>query len=119
MSAKLTELSKRGRDMIEATAQDLRQYAATSWPMGNHKYRIYELARRLKVRTRRMRSIYNAEQSTRLSVQEALAIQALLDEAQNDGQEITAKIDQLQRQLADLEAHLNSLRVAATRQRAN
>ncbi|KGM44469.1 hypothetical protein JY97_00550 [Alkalispirochaeta odontotermitis] len=119
MSAKLTKLKKAGRNMLEATAQDLRQYAATSWPLGNHKYRIYELARRLKVRTRRMRSIYNAEQSTRLSAEEALAIQALLDEAQHDNEQITARIDQIQRQLADLEAHLDSLRVAATRQGIN
>ncbi len=100
---------------MSASATDImRNYATTQWPFDNHKSRIWKLKRFLGWTERRVRSIYNGEQGVALRAHEQSELQALLDEAQNENTEITARIDQLQRQVADLETHLNSLRVAAT-----
>lgn len=64
--------------MTTAVATDLRIYAGRRWPTMNHKWRKARLASLLGMNERRVKSIYEAEETARLRVDEEARIKALL-----------------------------------------
>lgn len=91
------------REVTVEVAADLRIYAGQRWPTMNHKWRKARLASLLGMNERRVKSIYEAEQTARLRVDEEARIKALIG-AKEDA---SAAADRaLAERVAELEAQL-------------
>lgn len=91
------------REVTAAIATDLRVYAGQRWPTMNHKWRKARLASLLGMNERRVKSIYEAEQTARLRVDEEARIKALLGQKE----EADAAADKaLADRIAELEAQV-------------
>jgi hypothetical protein len=89
------------REVTVEVAADLRSYAGHRWPTMNHKWRKARLASLLGMNERRVKSIYEAEQTARLRVDEEARIKALLGQKE----EADAVADEaLANRIAELEA---------------
>lgn len=95
------EFTPKGRIMSDV-AFALRDFAGREWPALNHKGRMVQLARRLGLGHRRVRSIYQNEPGVALRADEAAAIAALRQEQRQTDDEYQA----LEARLARLEAYL-------------
>jgi hypothetical protein len=82
-----------------AISHDLRVYARRRWPLANDKYRKDRLATLLKLTARRIKSLYEGEQSAVIREHEAEAVRQLIghEEAnRNDLQDLQARIARLE-----------------------
>ena len=86
-------------------ATDLRVYAGLRWPTMNHKWRKARLASLLGMNERRVKSIYEAEQTARLRADEEARIKALLGRKEEAHEADIA----LAKRIADLEAQVATL----------
>lgn len=101
------------REMTAALADDLREFAGRKWPTMNHKWRKARLASLLGMSSRRIKSIYEAEQTARLRADEEAKITALIGRKE----EANAEADRaLAERLADLEAQVAVLVAALARE---
>lgn len=106
------------RKVTVEVAADLRFYAGQRWPTMNHKWRKARLASLLGMNERRVKSIYEAEQTARLRADEEARIKALLgqkEEADVADQAISERIAELEAQVAFLVAALAGDEMAARR----
>lgn len=93
------------REVTVEVATDLRIYAGQRWPTMNHKWRKARLASLLGMNERRVKSIYEAEQTARLRVDEEARIKALIGQREKaDAADIA-----LAKRIADLEAQVATL----------
>lgn len=103
--------------MTTAVATDLRIYAGQRWPTMNHKWRKARLASLLGMNERRVKSIYEAEQTARLRVDEEARIKALLGQKENADaaadKALADRIAELEAQVAFLVAALAGDELAA------
>ena len=92
-------------EVSAAVANDLRLYAGRRWPMMNHKWRKARLASLLGMNERRVKSLYEAEQTARLRADEEARIQALIDSQNSEIEEANRDaFAALQERIARLEA---------------
>lgn len=99
------------REVTIAVATDLRIYAGRRWPTMNHKWRKARLASLLGMNERRVKSIYEAEDTARLRADEEARITALIE-----GDRANAEADSaLAARVADLEAQLAMVLAALAR----
>ncbi|WEK05742.1 MAG: hypothetical protein P0Y65_05665 [Candidatus Devosia phytovorans] len=99
--------------MTAVLADDLRAFAGRKWPAMNHKWRKARLASLLGLSDRRIKSIYEAEQTARLRADEKAKITALIgqkEEANADADRAVAE------RLAELEAQVAFLVSALARE---
>lgn len=104
------------REVTMEVAADLRMYAGLRWPMMNHKWRKARLASLLGMKERRVKSIYEADQSARLRADEEAAIKALIgkkEEADAADIALAKRISELETQVAFLVAALARDELAA------
>lgn len=109
---------------------DIIAFVRKSWPLDNNisvrpklRNALNSVLRKLQPKNdtrvffsdRRVASILNGEPTAKLKSWEVAALHHLLDEATYEHQELTAKIEVLEKQLNDLGAHLASLKMAADR----
>lgn len=94
------------REVTVEVATDLRIYAGQRWPTMNHKWRKARLASLLGMNERRVKSIYEAEQTARLRSDEEARIKALI--GQKERADAVADIA-LAKRIADLEAQVATL----------
>jgi hypothetical protein len=88
-----------------AIAQDLRIYARRRWPLANDKFRKDRLAHLLNVSARRIKSLWEAEDTAVIRQQEAEAVRRLI--GQQKIEEANRETFQaLQARIARLEAAL-------------
>lgn len=97
------------REVTIEVASDLRIYAGRRWPTMNHKWRKARLASLLGMNERRVKSIYEAEETARLRVDEEARIKALI------GQKEEADDIALAKRISDLEAQVAFLVAALAR----
>lgn len=103
---------KEPREVTIEVASDLRIYAGQRWPTMNHKWRKARLASLLGMNERRVKSIYEAEQTARLRVDEEARIKALLGQKE----EASAASDRaFAERIAALEAELAGVRALVDR----
>jgi len=106
------------REVTAALAEDLRVFAGQKWPTMNHKWRKARLASLLGMTERRVKSIYEAEETARLRVDEEARIKALIgkkEEADVEDQALAQRISELEAQVAFLVAALAGDQLAANR----
>jgi hypothetical protein len=100
------------RDVTMDVATDLRVYAGQRWPTMNHKWRKARLASLLGMNERRVKSIYEAEQTARLRADEEVRIKALIGRKE----EANAASDRaFAERIAALEAELAGVRALVDR----
>lgn len=93
-------------DKVNAViAQDLRVYARRRWPLENDKYRKLRLADLLGISARRIKSLYEAEQTAVIREHEAEAVRRLLGQ-QKIEEANRAELEALKGRIARLEAAL-------------
>jgi len=95
--------------MSAAVATDLREYAGQRWPTMNHKWRKARLASLLGMNERRVKSIYEAEQTARLRVDEEARIKALIGQKEDTDvadRAIAERLSQVEAELAEVRALL-------------
>lgn len=101
--------------MTAVLADDLRAFAGRKWPTMNHKWRKARLASLLGLSERRIKSIYEAEQTARLRADEKAKITALI--GQKEEADAHAEADRaLAERLAELEAQVAFLVSALARE---
>lgn len=99
--------------MTAALADDLREFAGRKWPTMNHKWRKARLASLLGMSDRRVKSIYEAEETARLRADEKAKITALIGQKE----EANVEADRaLAERLAELEAQVAFLVEALARE---
>lgn len=104
------------REVSAALATDLRVFAGQKWPTMNHKWRKARLASLLGMNERRVKSIYESEQSARLRADEEAAIKALIgkkEEADAADIALAQRITELEAQVAFLVSALAGDQMAA------
>ena len=94
------------REVTVAVATDLRIYAGRRWPTMNHKWRKARLASLLGMNERRVKSIYEAEETARLRVDEEARINALIHADSEIEEANRDDFKALQERVARLEALL-------------
>lgn len=105
-----------------AIANDLRVYARRRWPLENDKFRKSRLAALLKVSARRIKSLYEGEQSAVIREHEAEAVRRLLGQREieeanrNDFQALQARIARLEAALFQSDPEFHSEQMAGYRQ---
>lgn len=105
-----------------AIAQDLRVYARRRWPLENDKYRKHRLADLLGVTERRIKSLWEAEDTAVVRQHEAEAVRKLVGHQEiaeanrNDIQALQARISRLEAALLAQDAEFHSAQVAGFRQ---
>jgi hypothetical protein len=93
------------REVTAVLADDLREFAGRKWPTMNHKWRKARLASLLGLSERRVKSIYEAEQTARLRADEKAKITALIGRKEEaDAHEQADRA--LAERLAELEAQV-------------
>lgn len=103
------------REVTAVLADDLRAFAGRKWPTMNHKWRKARLASLLGLSERRIKSIYEAEQTARLRADEEAKITALI--GQKEEADAHAEADRaLAERLAELEAQVAFLVEALARE---
>lgn len=103
--------------MTAALANDLRVFAGRKWPTMNHKWRKARLASLLGMSERRVKSLYEAEETARIRADEEARIKALIgqEEESHDADEaLSTRIAELEAQVAFLVATLAGDEMAAT-----
>lgn len=93
------------KNMNAVMADDLRVYARQRWPLANDKYRKARLATLLQVSSRRIKSLWEGEQSAVIRQSEAEAVRRLLGQKQIE-EATRDDIAALQNRIARLEAAL-------------
>ena len=96
MEGRKMEYTPKGRIMSDV-AFALRDFAGREWPALNHKGRMVQLARRLGLGHRRVRSIYQNEPGVALRADEAAAIAALRQEQRQTDDEYQALASRIAR----------------------
>lgn len=102
-------------------ADDLRVYARQRWPLANDKYRKARLATLLRVSARRIKSLWEGEQSAVIRQHEAQAVRQLLGQKQieeanrDDFQALQARIARLEAALFAQDEEFHHGQVAALR----
>lgn len=97
--------------MSAAIAQELRFYARQRWPLANDKYRKQRLAGLLQMTARRVKSLWEGEQTAVARRSETDAIEALI------GKRIEAQIDEANRDtFRDLQSRIARLEAALFQQ---
>lgn len=92
--------------MHSAIANDLRLYARKRWPMANDKFRKGRLATLLEVSERRIRSLWNGEETAVLRQGEVERIRKLVGQEQLEErnrvafQELQSRVERLEALLA-------------------
>lgn len=100
------------REVTAALATDLRVFAGQKWPTMNHKWRKARLAFLLGMSERRVKSIYEAEQTARLRADEEARIKALIGQKE----EANAASDRaFAERIAALEEELSGVRALVDR----
>lgn len=92
-------------DMNAVIAQGLRVYARRRWPLENDKFRKLRLADLLGISARRIKSLYEAEQTAVIREHEADAVRRLLGQ-QKIEEANRAELEALKGRIARLEAAL-------------
>ena len=109
--------SDKDRDMSTVATADLRLYAATSWPLLNHKGRLRELAKLLTAWSRRrVRAVYNAEPGVSLRANEQADIDQLIRAARDEHRDLAERIARLEALLLHQDEAFNRPQVDAHRQ---
>lgn len=90
-----------------AIASDLRVYARRRWPLENDKYRKHRLASLLGFSARRIKSLWEAEQTAVIRQHEAEAVRKLLGQ-QEIAEANRNDIQALQDRIARLEAAITA-----------
>jgi len=109
------------KNMNAIMADDLRVYARQRWPLANDKYRKARLANLLQVSARRIKSLWEGEQSAVIRQSEAEAVRRLLGQKQieeanrNDFQALQARIARLEAALSARDPEFHHDQVAALR----
>lgn len=103
------------REVTAALATDLRVFAGRKWPTMNHKWRKARLASLLGMTERRVKSIYEAEETARLRADEEARIKALIGQKEEADEALSHRIAELEAQVAILVAALARDEMAATR----
>lgn len=98
------------REVTTAVATDLRIYAGRRWPTMNHKWRKARLASLLGMNERRVKSIYEAEDTARLRADEEARIKALI--SAQEGEANAEAYRAMEARFAAMEAELAELRAA-------
>lgn len=101
------------REVTAALATDLRVFAGQKWPTMNHKWRKARLASLLGMTERRVKSIYEAEETARLRADEEARIKALIGQKEEADDALSERIASLEAQVAALLAALASDTLAA------
>jgi hypothetical protein len=104
------------RDMTAALANDLRVFAGRKWPTMNHKWRKARLASLLGMSERRVKSLYEAEETARIRADEEVRIKALIgreEEGHEADEALSTRIADLEAQVAFLVATLVGDEMAA------
>lgn len=83
-------------------SNDLRVYARRRWPLANDKFRKARLATLLNVSARRIKSLYEGEQTAVIREREAEAVRQLVGQEEANRDDFQA----LQARIARLEAAL-------------
>lgn len=108
--------------MSAAIATNLRVYAGQRWPTMNHKWRKARLASLLGMNERRVKSLYEAEETARLRADEETRIKALLGQQEEvnatEDKALAARLAELEAQVAFLLAALAGDELAAQGQAA-
>lgn len=105
------------REVTAALATDLRVFAGQKWPTMNHKWRKARLASLLGMSERRVKSIYEAEQTARLRADEEARIKALIgqeEDAHAADIALAKRITELEAQVAFLVSALAGDELAAS-----
>lgn len=103
--------------MTAALANDLRVFAGRKWPTMNHKWRKARLASLLGMSERRVKSLYEAEETARLRVDEEARIKSLIgkkEEADAADIALAERIAELEAQVAFLVSALARDEMAAS-----
>jgi hypothetical protein len=90
------------REVTAALATDLRVFAGQKWPTMNHKWRKARLASLLGMTERRVKSIYEAEETARLRADEEARIKALIGQKEEADEALSHRIAELEAQVAFL-----------------
>lgn len=93
------------KTMNAILADDLRVYARQRWPLANDKYRKARLATLLQVSSRRIKSLWEGEQTAVIRQHEAEAVRRLIGQRQIE-EANRDDIAALQDRIARLEAAL-------------
>jgi len=93
------------KNMNAVMADDLRVYARQRWPLANDKYRKDRLATPLRVSSRRIKSLWEGEETAVIRQSEAEAVRNLLGQKQIE-EANRADFQALQARIARLEAAL-------------
>lgn len=113
------------KDMNAILADDLRVYARQRWPLANDKYRKARLATLLQVSARRIKSLWEGEQSAVIRQSEAEAVRRLLGQKQveeanrGDFQALQARIARLEAALFSGDEEFHHPQMAALRAAAD
>lgn len=102
-----------------AISHDLRVYARRRWPLGNDKFRKDRLATLLKLSSRRIKSLWEGEQSAVIREHEADAVRRLVGQAEantNDLQALAQRIARLEAALLHGDEDFHRDQVDAIRQ---
>ena len=102
-----------------AISHDLRVYARRRWPLANDKFRKDRLAELLKVSARRIKSLYEGEESAVIREHEAEAVRRLVGQAEanrNDLQDLAQRIARLEAALLHGDEDFNRFQLDAIRQ---
>jgi hypothetical protein len=104
-----------------AISNDLRVYARQRWPLANDKYRKGRLANLLQVSERRIKSLWEGEQSAVIRHSEAAAVRRLLGQKEieeanrNDFQALQERIARLEAALLSRDPEFHHEQMAGLR----
>lgn len=101
-----------------AISHDLRVYARRRWPLANDKFRKDRLATLLRMTGRRIKSLYEGEQSAVIREHEAEAVRQLIGQEEanrNAFQDLQARISRLEATLLHQDEEFHHEQVAALR----
>jgi hypothetical protein len=104
-----------------AISHDLRVYARRRWPLANDKYRKDRLATLLQVSARRIKSLWEGEDSAVIREHEAEAVRRLVGQAEanrDDLQDLAQRIARLEAALLQSDEAFHSDQVDALRKAA-
>lgn len=102
--------------MTAALANDLRVFAGRKWPTMNHKWRKARLASLLGMSERRVKSLYEAEETARIRADEEARIKALIgqkEEGHDADEALSTRLAELEAQVAFLVSALAGDEMAA------
>ena len=102
-----------------AISHDLRVYARRRWPLANDKFRKHRLSTLLNVSARRIKSLWEGEETAVIREHEAEAVRRLVGQAEansNDLQDLAQRIARLEAALIQRDPDFHSNQVDALRE---